>query len=178
MGEQVQQGDIPMAALALVVCLSVWREGAEIVLFMYGIISTAEESLINLLIGGAGGATAAAILGTMMYLGLLRVPMKYFFTVTEWMLILVACGLSAQAAGYLTAANILPTLINEMWDSSQLLPETNIIGQILHALIGYTDRPSGMQMVFYLSTLTIIMISARVVNAIHTKPKKEAIIHP
>jgi high-affinity iron transporter len=89
--------------------------------------------------------------------------------VTEWLLILLACGLSAQAAGYLIAADVLPPLVSDVWDSSAFLPEDHIIGQIFHALFGYTDRPTGMQLVFYFSTLGLILTTMRILETMQKK---------
>jgi len=41
----------------------------------------------------------------------------------------------------------------QLWDSSPWLPQDGIVGRMLHALIGYTDRPTELQLVAYLATL-------------------------
>jgi high-affinity iron transporter len=45
-----------------------------------------------------------------------------------------------------------------------LLHEKSIVGRVLHTLIGYTSRPAGIQVVFYLGTLLIIGGLMRLVN--------------
>jgi high-affinity iron transporter len=45
-----------------------------------------------------------------------------------------------------------------------LLHEKSILGRVLHTLIGYTSRPAGIQVVFYLGTLLIIGGLMRLVN--------------
>ena len=40
---------------------------------------------------------------------------------------------------------------------SWLLPEDSLAGRLLHTLIGYTDRPSGAQLVVYLLTVALIL---------------------
>lgn len=160
-GKAVHDGELPLYALAVVVSLSMLREGSEIVLFMTGILSTSKEPLAAIAAGGAAGAGIAFAIGLLLYLGLLRMPTRYLFSVTGWMLILLACGMSAQAAGYLIAADWLPALVPQLWDSSWLLSQNGVAGSILHALLGYTDRPAGMQLFFYLSTMAIILILLR-----------------
>lgn len=154
---KVRDGEMHLAGLAVVISLCVWREGAEIALFMYGIASTTAEPAINLVIGSLAGGSAAAVIGLLMYFGLLRLPVKHFFKVTSWLLILLACGLSMQATGYLIAADVLPPIVYQLWDSSNILDQSSLIGQILHALIGYTDRPSAMQLIAYGLTLAGIL---------------------
>ncbi|NBX02818.1 MAG: hypothetical protein EBR02_01880 [Alphaproteobacteria bacterium] len=155
-GHSVHSGELPLYALATIVSLSMWREGAEIVLFMYGILSTTQDSLLAIIAGGAAGAVSAATLGLLIYLGLIKISTKYVFTVTSSLLILLACGMSAQAAGYLIAAGFLPDIIPQLWDSSALLSESSLLGKILHAMLGYSERPTGMQAIFYLLTFATI----------------------
>jgi hypothetical protein len=57
--------------------------------------------------------------------------------------------MAAQAAGFLVQAGKLPPLAEPLWDSSGLVAEHSVPGQVLHALVGYAERPSGMQVVFF-----------------------------
>jgi high-affinity iron transporter len=157
-GKAVNEGELPLYALATVVSLSMWREGAEIVLFMYGIMSTSTESLISIVAGGVAGASIAIVIGTLIYLGLVRMSHRHLFSVTGTLLILLACGMAAQAAGFLTAAGWLPEIIPQLWDSSALLSESSLPGKILHAMLGYSERPSAMQLIFYVATLVTILM--------------------
>lgn len=156
-GQAVHDGKLPLYALAVVVALSMWREGAEIVLFMTGILSTTEESMLAILAGGLAGALSAGTIGALLYFGLIKISTRYMFATTSWLLILLACGMSAQAAGYLVAADMLPALAHQLWDSSWLLSEESMLGKVLHAMLGYTERPSGIQAVFYVLTLAVIV---------------------
>ncbi len=156
-GQAVHDGSLPLYALATVVSLSMWREGAEIVLFMTGIITTRTESILAIAAGGAAGTAVAATIGLLLYFGLIKFSTRYLFSTTSWLLTLLACGMSAQAAGYLAAADMLPTLAQQLWDSSALLSENSVVGKILHAMLGYSERPSGIQGIFYVATLFTIM---------------------
>lgn len=154
---KVQEGELPLTALAVVISLCVWREGSEIALFMYGIASTTDEPVINLFLGSLAGGSAAAIIGLGIYFGLIKLSVKHFFRVTEWLLILLACGLAMQATGYLVAADVLPAIVYQMWDSSHILSQDSLAGQVLHALVGYSARPSAMQLIAYGITLAGIL---------------------
>jgi high-affinity iron transporter len=59
-------------------------------------------------------------------------------------------------AHFLEQGDILPPLVNPLWDSSAFLSSQSTLGILLHALIGYDDRPSGMQTIFYLGALALI----------------------
>lgn len=154
-GKAVTDGDVPLYSLAVVVSLAMWREGAEIVLFMAGIISSSQESIFSIMTGGIAGAGSAILIGVLLYFGLIRLSSKHLFLVTGWLLILLACGMSAQIAGYLNAADMLPTLGNT-WDSGWLLSQNSVLGKILSAMLGYSERPTIMQLIFYAATLIII----------------------
>ena len=49
-----------------------------------------------------------------------------------------------------------------VWDTSWLLSEGSIFGRMLHALIGYTERPTEMQLVVYISILIAMFLLMRV----------------
>lgn len=160
-GAGVRSGELPFYTLALVVSLSMWREGSEIVLFLYGTLGTTEAPLLAIVLGGLAGALGGAAIGTLIYFGLLRIPVKHVFSVTGWLLVLLACGMAAQAAGYLIAADYLPPLVEAVWDTSGLLPHSTMPGSILHSLVGYTDRPSGMQLLFFGVTFALLALLLR-----------------
>lgn len=157
-GEAVREGARPIYALAVVVGLAVMREGSEIVLFLYGIAATSQSSAAQMLLGGALGLAGGALVGFGIYFGLLRIPVRHLFTVTSWMILLLAAGLAAQGAAFLAQAGWLPPLGGSLWDTSWLLSEKSIVGQLLHTLVGYVSRPSGIQLIFYIATVTVIGI--------------------
>lgn len=160
-GVGVFEGKIPLYSVSVVVALAMWREGAEIALFMTGIIATRTETLAAIMAGAAAGGGAAAVIGMLIYFGLVKISSKHLFKVTGGMLILLASGMAAAGAGFFAAADMLPTLAPQLWDSSDILPESSIAGKILHAMLGYSEQPSGIQLVFYLGTLSLILLLLR-----------------
>ncbi|MBF0156084.1 MAG: FTR1 family protein [Magnetococcales bacterium] len=153
-GQAVQRGQRPLAVLALVVGLSVLREGSETVLFLYG-LATGEGGLSDALTGGALGLAIGFLAGSSLYLGLLRIPSRYLFSVTSWMITLLAAGMAAQAITFLSAADLL-SIGEVLWDSSTILSQESLPGRILHTLIGYMDRPTSVQAAAYVATLALI----------------------
>lgn len=63
-------------------------------------------------------------------------------------------------------ANLLPSLGNELWNTSSILSERSVLGLLLHVLIGYSAQPAGIQVVFYLATLLSIGTLMRVVGRV------------
>jgi high-affinity iron transporter len=159
-GNDVSQGRRPLTALALVVALAVLREGSEVVLFGYGMFAGGSNSG-DLVVGGLLGLLSGVAAGVTMYVGLLRIPLRHFFHATNGLLILLAAGLGAAAAGFLAQADVLPTLLDPAWDTSWLLGDDAWLGRTLHALVGYVARPSGMQVLFYLTIVALLGFGAR-----------------
>ena len=141
--------------MALVTFFAVFREGAETVLFLYSLVASGAGSS-GLLAGGILGLSGGVVVGWLLYRGLLSIPIGHFFKVTGWLILLLAAGLAANAAGYLYQANLLPVIVPQVWDSSWLLSQDNWLGALLHILVGYNDRPSGIQLLFYVVTLITI----------------------
>jgi len=164
-GHDVETGARPLTALMVVTLVAVMREGSEVVLFLWALGTTG--SAASMLLGGLLGLAAGALVGVLMYRGLLKVPLRYFFTVTGWLVLLIAAGLAAQAAAFLNQAGWLPALGQSLWDSSRLLDQASIPGKLLHTLIGYTARPSGIQLLFYVATLCTILGLMRWVGRRH-----------
>ena len=150
-GRGVVSGESSLAALLVVVALAVLREGSEVVLFLYG-IAAGGAGTAPMLAGGLLGLAGGAAIGALLYFGLLTIPTRHLFAVTGWLLLLLAAGMAAQAAGFLVQAGKLAALADPLWDTSAWLPENGLVGQVLHALMGYVERPSGMQVLFFVAT--------------------------
>ena len=160
-GTAVSEGAKPLAALAIVVGLAVLREGSEVVLFLYGIMASGTSGAA-LLVGGVLGIAAGAAFTALTYYGLLAIPSRYIFSVTSWLIALLAAGMAAQAVQFLNNAGMVVALDRTVWDTSWLLSEGSLIGRLLHALIGYTERPTEMQLMIYIATLFAMFLLMRI----------------
>jgi high-affinity iron transporter len=69
---------------------------------------------------------------------------------------LLAAGMAAQAVQFLDAAGMIEVLGTRLWDTSGWLPQDGIVGRLLHTLVGYTDRPTELQLIAYLATLAVM----------------------
>jgi len=156
LGGAVRSGARPLWALAFAVALAVLREGSETVLFLYGIALANQGGAVAMALGGAVGLPLGVAAGIAIYWGLVSIPMRLLFTVTSWLVLLLAAGLASQGAAFLMQADLLPPLGANLWDTSFVLSDQSLPGRILHTLIGYTAQPAGIQLVFYLATLLII----------------------
>src|SRR3546814_2462691 len=101
--------------------------------------------------GGVLGLLGGAAVGTGLYFGLVRIPIRNFFTVTNAMILLLAAGMASHGARYLIDVDVLPSLGGVVWDSSALISDQSMLGQALYTLIGYDARPTVMQLVFFVA---------------------------
>jgi high-affinity iron transporter len=159
-GTAVSEGVKPLTALAIVVGLAVLREGSEVVLFLYGIMASGTSGAA-LLVGGVLGIAAGAAFTALTYYGLLAIPNRYIFSVTSWLIALLAAGMAAQAVQFLNNAGVVIALDSTVWDTSWLLSEGSLLGRLLHTLIGYTERPTELQLMTYVMTLFAMFLLMR-----------------
>jgi len=164
LGADVRSGSREMSALALVVGLAILREGSETALFLYGLMSGGTDSTTSVLGGGALGLLLGCAAGFALYAGVLRVPARYFFSATSWLVLLLAAAMASQAARFLVQADLLPSLATPLWNTSWLLDNQSLMGRLLHTLAGYDAMPSGIQVVFYVATLALILTGMRLVR--------------
>ena len=174
MGRSVLEGSRPLRILAVVIGLALLREGSEVVLFLYGIASAQTTSADAMLTGGLMGIAAGTTLGYLLYRGLLKIPSRHLFSVTSWLILLLAAGMSAHGAAYLVQIDILPSLGHEIWDTSGILSEQSITGRLLGTLVGYVARPDGIQVLFYLITAITIISFMKLVDK---QPARLAVTH-
>lgn len=172
-GRAVQLGQRPLAALASVVAVAVMREGAEVVLFLYGIVVASHASAMSLVIGGMAGLALAAIMSWLLYRGLLAIPLHRLFRVTNGLIALLAAGMAGQAAAVLHAADMLPGWGEHLWDTSAVLTDDSLVGHGMHALMGYSARPSGIQFAAWLATLMMLAILSRLIG--HRRPRAKVL---
>ncbi len=161
MGRSVAEGEKHMSVLAFVVGLAVMREGSEIMLMLQGLWASSGSSLVVL--GGAGlGLIGGVLTGGLMYAGFIALSIPRVFAMTNIFLMLIAAGMAARGANFLTQAGLIPSLGSHVWDTSAVLPDQSVVGQLLAALVGYIARPSGIEILFYgITVIGVIALAHR-----------------
>ncbi len=160
-GHAVRSGEKSLAALAIVIGVAVLREGSEVVLFLTGILASEEGGIATVAAGGLGGMALGALVSVLLYAGLVQIPTRHLFSTTTWLLTLLAAGMTATAVNFLAQAGILMAGGTILWDSSGILRDNSLIGQTLHVLVGYTDRPTEAQLVAYVAVVAGILLLTR-----------------
>jgi high-affinity iron transporter len=156
LGGDIRAGARELSVLLVVVAAAVLREGSETVLFLYGVAVSGETSASTMMTGGAVGIAGGVLVGYLLFRGLLRIPLKWFFTATSALVLVLAAGMAAQAARFLIQADVLPSLASPLWDTSAIVSNGSMTGKVLQGLMGYDARPAGMQIAFFVAVLIVI----------------------
>lgn len=165
LGASARSGQRAPWALVVAVALAVLREGAETVLFVAGLAAGSDASAQSTAVAVLFGLFAGAVLGALLYLGLSRIKAHHLFPVTNTLILLLAAAIASQLARTLSQAGVLNLWSQSLWDSSSVLADNSPLGATLHALVGYTAQPSGLQLAFYVATLVIISAATRRVRS-------------
>jgi high-affinity iron transporter len=134
--------------------VGVFREGAETVLFLWGLMTQTSVAGWGGLTGGALGIASAAVLGWAIFRGGRHVSLPRFFAVTSVLLLMVAAGLFSTGIGKLEGFGLLPASPT-LWNTSHLLDDRGGVGGFIAGLVGYRARPSGLEALAYASYLLV-----------------------
>ncbi|HEY6898781.1 MAG TPA: FTR1 family protein [Rhodocyclaceae bacterium] len=163
-GKSIRDGAQECSVLFVIIFVAILREGSETALFLYGIVTAEGEGLRTAVSGGSLGLLGGVTVGWLLYNGLLRIPLRWFFSATSALVLLLAAGMASQAARFLIQADVLPSLGSPLWDTSALIEQKSIAGVLLHGLTGYDATPAGMQVLFYIAVLITISIGMKLAN--------------
>jgi high-affinity iron transporter len=141
-------------ALFWLAFLAVLREGIETALFLAA--AGLASGISGALIGGILGLATAVALGWALYAATVRLDVRRFFTATGALVLLFAAGLVAHGVHELNELGWIPGVIDHVWDTSGILEETSVAGQMLRGLFGYNADPSLTEALSYLGYLAAV----------------------
>lgn len=130
--------------------IAVAREGSETVLFVS-----------SLAMGGNGfasasfwlalglGALLAGVTFALLQLGGKLVSWRAFFRTTEVLLLLLACALLLSAVDQLVGVQLLPVIVAQVWDTSRLLDDGALPGNLVSSFTGYRARPDLLSLIVF-----------------------------
>lgn len=159
-GRERQQSRVlaPLLLACLVVAMAITREGVEVFIYLYGFTAQPTQ-LLSVLVGGAMGAGIGISLGVLIYYGLINLPVRLSMALPRCLLALVAAGMASQAVMYLMQGGLIDSRL-PVWDSSALISEASVTGQLMYALLGYEATPTATQLLFYAATLLLFVAVA------------------
>ncbi|MET0953376.1 MAG: iron uptake transporter permease EfeU [Aeromicrobium sp.] len=160
-------------AITLVAFLTVGREGLETAAILYATIANSYTATPFL--GAFSGFVVAAVLGYLIYRGAVKVNLGRFFTVTGYLLIIVAAGVLAYGVHDLQEARFLPGLATKAFDVSDPDAATwnpqnpgGWMGTLLKGTINFQPDPTWLQAGVWVVYLAIVLTLYR------RKPKAPA----
>ena len=130
--------------------IAVGREGSETVMFLYGSLLQLDSfgSYVNFFVAAAIGLALAMILFFLLQIGGKYISWKWFFRVTETMLLFLGSALFLSAAGKLLGGPLAVTdlpawMYSTVWDISGVLSDSSVFGGLLASLFAYRSQPIG-----------------------------------
>ena len=157
--EQVLSSNKVGLGIFLLAFISVFREGIETILFLYGVMMKQGGLSISLsLLGAAMGIGV----GYLIFVQGKKVPLKTFFNVSSILLIFVAAGMFAYGIHELESAGVIPDY-GRIWDinppkfadgSYPLMHDKGYVGSLLKGLFGYNGDPSLIELLTWLFSLS------------------------
>ena len=149
------------AGLGLLAFQAVGREGLETMVFTLAIIfaSTKQAGAPlhgNFLLLGAGLGLALALgVAFATYRMGAKLNLRRFFQVLGVVLMVFAAGLLADAVENMQRLGWLPFGRHVLWNSSHVVSEGSSIGDVLHSLLGYADRPTVLQALVWVAYVAV-----------------------
>ena len=133
--------------VAIVAALAVAREGAETVIFLYGLAQGGE---LQALAGGTvSGLAAAALTAWLAARSLARLNIGLLLRLSSILLLILASALLVAGLDRLIGAGYLLALLDPVWDSSPLLDDTTKGGKLFADFSGYRARPALSELLIW-----------------------------
>ncbi len=131
-----------------VVTFAVTREASEACIFIYGLGFTSDFSIKTMSIIGLGVLLAVGTI-FLLQLGNKIFSWRFFFKVTEVLLLLLGGGLLLSCIDRLISSGFLTPLHSKVWNTSFLISEGGFFSPMLSSFVGYRAAPSLMDIIIY-----------------------------
>ncbi|MFD1555719.1 FTR1 family protein [Paraburkholderia silviterrae] len=148
--------------ITVLVALAIAREGSETVIFLYGLgfgqsghVDASQYAAVLL------GLGLAFLTFYLLQLGGKVFSWRHFFRVTEIMLLFLGAGLFQTGVDKLIDKEVLPTLVDQVWNSSAILDDSSTFGSLVATLTGYRAHPALMNLIAYAAYWLVVWWLAR-----------------
>ncbi|MGS0740615.1 FTR1 family iron permease [Glaciimonas sp. GG7] len=138
--------------------LAIAREGSETVIFLYGLGVGQHDSQGMMVLAALLGFGLALLTFYLLQLGGKIFSWRRFFQVTEIILLFLAAGLLLMGVERLMSLDVIPTLIDPIWDSSGLLDDSGTFGNLVGTLTGYRAHPALMSLLVYVAYWVVVLL--------------------
>lgn len=159
--------------LLIVVALAVGRESAEAVVFLYG-LGAEKNGIANLPIVLVLGIGAAFATFWLLQQGTRWLSWRVFFRVSETLLLLLAGALIVSGVEKLIALDVLPDLVDPVWNTTRLLDDSGRFGGLIASFTGYRSRPALLPLAALAIYWTLIVTFLRTPRQAQVSPAAAA----
>lgn len=160
--------------VVILAMLSVGREGIETALFVWATVASIGGGW-EPVIGAVLGLLTAAVLGFLLYRGMVKINLGSFFTWTGAFLILVAGGVLAYGIGDLQEAGVIPGAGIHAYDISGAIPSSSWYGTALAGILNFNPSPTWPQVIAWAGYIVVVtFFYVRQHRASHTRPAATA----
>lgn len=145
--------------VAVVAALAVAREGAETVIFLYGLAQGG--AMTELAFGTVTGFAAAGLTAWLAARSLARLNIGLLLRLSSILLLILASALLMTALDRLIGSGWLPPLFEPLWDSSALIDDTTRVGKLIADFSGYRARPALSSFIAWLAYWGLVLTAWR-----------------
>jgi high-affinity iron transporter len=151
--------------ITVLVALAIAREGSETVIFLYGVgFGQSGHVAVSQIAAALIGLGLAFLTFYLLQLGGKIFSWRLFFRVTEIMLLFLGAGLFEAGVDKLIDKEVLPTIVDQVWNSSWLLDDSSPVGSLVATLTGYRAHPALMNLIAYAVYWAVVWLLMRRVN--------------
>ncbi|WP_133649310.1 FTR1 family iron permease [Paraburkholderia flava] len=148
--------------VAVLVALAIAREGSETVIFLYGLgFGQTGHVGMGQILAVLIGLALAFLTFYVLQLGGKVFSWRHFFRVTEIMLLFLGAGLFQTGVDKLIDKEILPTLVDQLWNTSAVLDDSSTFGSLVATLTGYRAHPALMNVLAYALYWAVVYLLVR-----------------
>lgn len=155
--------------LSVLAALAVAREGGETAVFLYG-LGAGQTGTQPLFLGAAAGFLLALLTAWGVSRGLRFLSYRLFFRLSGIVLLLLAASLLMGGVERLIGMELLPALVDPLWDSSAILDDSSTAGGLVASFTGYRAHPSLTLVLAYAAYWALVGVLLR--------PRTMAVVKP
>lgn len=141
--------------LFFLVFFAVLREGVETVFFLNAVKFNSGHIALG---AGFFGIFAALFLGYLLFIIEIKIPVKRFFQVSSFFLVLFAAGLFAHGIHELEEAGVFPVLVEHVYNINMIFDDQSTLGTFAKSVFGYNGDPSLSEALGYLAYVATAFI--------------------
>ncbi|WP_160012436.1 FTR1 family protein [Rhizobium sp. 18055] len=157
-------------ALGLLAALAVAREGAETVVFLFGMLSGSDLGSAGLVAGSGTLGLGAALMTLLAFRsGASAFSKKAVLTFSQILLLVLGSGLLMTALDKAVSLDFISTMTSPLWDTSCLLDDATGPGAFISGLTGYRARPELLPLLTLGGywTMALLAYASPVANKAH-----------